>query len=156
MSSDNLFGELLLERIKSAKTSRTAFGRTIGVHRTTVSDYILGKYLPTEETFHRIHQVFPDEELYNAYFNAVRSTEPRKNKHMIPNTESYNYYKAEIDKPVAEYINTVANSIRDDLDREYITMALKFTLDYLKETGARDIAPSDYKIYKQLYEKYSR
>ena len=146
---DNSFGELLLERIKSAKTSRAGLGRTIGVHRTTVSDYVSGKYLPTEETFHRIHQVFPDKELYEAYFEAIgKPTTSNRPRCMISNAKPYNYYKAETEE-------LVSSNAKDTSDTEYIKRALRFTITHLKLNGLDILAPNDYEKYVSIYNKYN-
>ena len=151
MMKDNTFGKLLEKRIEDAGTSRTALGRTVGVHRTTISDYINGKNLPKEETFHRIHQVFPDKELYDAYFNAVKATEPRRNKQIIPGAEPYNWYKA-----ITEKVDTnKAKRNESDEDRKYIALALHFLINDLIEKKMDIFAPNDYAKYVELYNKYS-
>lgn len=151
------FGMLLKERIDNSNSSRTSLGRTIGVHRTTVSDYILDKYLPKEEVFHRIHQVFPDKELYDAYFKAVRTQEPRPNKNLIPEVESYNYYKAEDDiaNPARDLRPSKSATLNSD---RYVMYSIKHTLQYMMKEGLNELCPADFavyeKIYKELYDKF--
>jgi len=151
------FGKLLKERMVNhkPKITQSSLGRTVGVHRTTISDYIAGKYLPSEETFHRIHQVFPDIELYTAYFDEVEPEQPRKNKPLINNTESYNYFKAGKDNPSTSVINSITKMV-DDTDKEYIKKALAFIIDYMKEAKVDKLAPRDYAMYVELFDKYSK
>lgn len=149
------FGELLKQRMIDAKITQTALGRSVGVHRTTISDYILDKYLPTEETFHRIHQVFPDKELYDTYFTAVKGTQPRKNKQMIPEATPYNYYKAITEKVGLnqEDIKTDTKAETDD-DDKYIIRALQYMLNHFKFNNIDQIAPGDYMRYQTIFNKY--
>lgn len=156
------FGALLKQRIKESKSSMSSLGRAVGVHRTTISDYILGKYLPKEETFHRIHQVYPDRELYDAYFKAARTQEPRPNKNLIPNAEAYNFYKAEDDtvvhNPIEDLTTTKSPTLNDRNDR-YIMNSIKHTLQYMTKEGLAELCPTDFaiyeEIYKELYDKFN-
>lgn len=147
------FGELLKQRMIDAKITQTALGRSVGVHRTTISDYILDKYLPTEESFHRIHQVFPDKELYDAYFTAVKGSQPRKNKQMIPEAAPYNYYKAITEKVGPNQENVKFET--DDDDDKYIICALKYMLNHFKFNNIDQIAPGDYMKYQMIFNKYT-
>lgn len=159
MTDNTEFRELLDKRIKEAKTSRSALGRVVGVHRTTISDYIAGKYLPTEETFHRIHQVFPDKELYEAYFKAVgKPVTENKPKCMISDAKPYNYYKAQVDDIKAEDASKNSEKPKEVIEDEnaYIRRALKFTIEYLLQMKADQLVPKEYELYKKLLEKYSR
>lgn len=146
------FGELLKQRMIDAKITQTALGRSVGVHRTTISDYILDKYLPTEESFHRIHQVFPDKELYDAYFTAVKGTQPRKNKQIIPEATPYNYYKAITEKVGPNQEDSKSGT--DDDDDKYIICALKYMLNHFKFNNIDQIAPGDYMKYQMIFNKY--
>jgi len=156
----NEFGNLLKEKMEEKKISMTGLGKIVGVHRTTISDYILGKHLPKEETFHRIHQVFPDKDLYDAYFRAVEATEPRKNKQLIPEAAPYNYYKAETENiKAAEHICkqlVEAKAIKDAAtsDDTYIAIALTHMVSLFEQTNMSIYAPTDYSAYKRLKEQY--
>lgn len=148
------FGPLLKQKMTDKKISMKSLGKVAGVHRTTISDYAAGKYLPKEETFHRIHQVIPDKDLYDSYFRAVSKSEPRKNKQIIPEPSAYNYYKAEEESIVNnDTTGTPIVSISIS-DKEYISRALKFTLDYFEGVG-KFLAPTDYENYHRLYEEFS-
>lgn len=153
----NDFGTLLKDKMDSAKVSMTGLGKVVGVHRTTISDYILGKHLPKEETFHRIHQVFPDKDLYDAYFRVVKNNEPRKNKQMIPGAETYNYYEAKNETISKENdSNSTAPVVLSTLDKEYIAKALKYTIDSFEKAGMREVAAVEYSIYKTIYNKFRK
>jgi len=153
------FGPLLRQKMSDKKISMKGLGKVVGVHRTTISDYASGKYLPKEETFHRIHQVIPDKDLYDSYFKAVSKSEPRKNKQIIPEPSAYNYYKAEEesivnnDTPLKDTAGTITVNISIS-DKEYISRALKFTLDYFEGVG-KFLAPTDYENYHRLYGEFS-
>lgn len=148
------FGNILKKRIEDKKISRSALGKAVGVHRTTISDYILGKYLPKEEVFHRIHQVFPDKELYDAYFKAVRTQEPRPNKNLIPNAEAYNFYKAE-EEPVVngDPIKDLTSKKSVTLNDKYIMYSLRHTLSYMAKEGLDELCPTDFAIYESMYKE---
>ena len=153
------FGSILKDKMADKKVSMTGLGKIVGVHRTTISDYILGKHLPKEETFHRIHQVFPDKDLYDAYFSAVKETEPRKNKQIIPEVSSYNYYAAEntkaaecIAKKLYEADKIIKQNVSDDV---YIAIALREMINRFEQSGMDKFAPKDYAAYKKLYESYT-
>lgn len=147
------FGALLKQRIKESKSSMSSLGRAVGVHRTTISDYILGKYLPKEETFHRIHQVYPDRELYDAYFKAAKTQEPRPNKNLIPNAEAYNFYKAEDDTIVHTSIGDLKSTKSATLNNKYIMYSLKHTLIYMTKEGLDKLCPTDFAIYESIYKE---
>jgi len=162
-SEDNEFGALLRQKLTERKISMKSLGKVAGVHRTTISDYTVGKYLPKEETFHRIHQVIPDKDLYDSYFSAVSKSEPRKNKQMIPETNSYNYYKAETENAtkaaevICKALNESKTSNISTLDKEYIARSLKFVIRYFDENSIiKELAPNDYANYVRLYKEYSK
>lgn len=156
------FSDLLKQKLAEKKITMKGLGKIVGVHRTTISDYVSGKYLPKEETFHRIHQVIPDKDLYDSYFEAVSKTEPRKNKNIIPEATAYNFYKAEEEKVTKadEVANIklpeVKTSNISTLDKEYIACALKFVIEYYEKVGLDTLAVQDYVNYKELYEEFSK
>lgn len=179
------FGELLKQRMDSAtpRVTQTALGKIVGVHRTTISDYVLNKYLPTEETFRRIHQVFPDKELYEAYFAAVgKPVTEHKPKRIIPENKTYNHYAAKFEQEVeqeaaeekakAAAFMSEAGPIGDmrrklfqmeqkttaevTLHREYIARALKYAIESMEKDGTASLCPRDYNTYKELYKKYAK
>lgn len=164
------FCELLRARMDSAKITQSSLGRSIGVHRTTVSDYLHDKYLPNEETFRRIHQIFPDKELYDCYFSEVNGAEPRKNKPLIPEATPYNFYKAAADDMKAtandmkaaeeKYKKNSENSENGILpikistkDRVFISTALSFLINHLEDSGIDQFCPNDYGYYVQLLDR---
>lgn len=157
------FGPLLKQKMTDKKISMKSLGKVAGVHRTTISDYAAGKYLPKEETFHRIHQVIPDKDLYDSYFKAVSKSEPRKNKQIIPEASAYNYYKAETEdatkaaEVICKALSESKTSNISTLDKEYIACALKLVLNYFNDNDImKQLAPSDYANYVRLYEEYSK
>ena len=155
---NNEFGTLLSAKMQSKKISRSELGKIVGIHRTTISDYILGKYLPKEEIFYRIHQVFPDKDLYDAYFTAVNPTSKmRKQKQLIPVATPYNYYKAEAElMKAAEARGKSAQAVpKDNEENKYIFLALDYMVRHFEATGMHIYAPSDYAAYKKLKEKYA-
>lgn len=153
-STSNEFGELLHAKMRQKEISMTALGKTIGVHRTTISDYTSGKYLPKEETFHRIHQVIPDKELYDAYLRAVNQGEPRKNKQLIPEATPYNYYKADAEDMKAAEEVFKKSSTSSTSDDTYIYIALSQMVTFFEETNLCSFAPTDYAAYLRLKEQY--
>lgn len=153
------FGSLLKAKMDARGISMSRLGKTVGVHRTTISDYIYGKHLPKEETFHRIHQVITDKDLYDAYFRAVKSGEPRKNKQLIPEATPYNYYQAEAEHMKAENIRKQLNEAKAikaaaTSDDTYIAIALTHMVDLFEQTDMSIYAPTDYAAYKRLKEQY--
>ena len=147
------FGAILKRRIKDSNSTMTALGRTVGVNRTTISDYTRGKYIPKEEIFHRIHQVFPDKELYDAYFRAARTQEPRPNKNLIPNAEAYNFYKAKDEKVTSNPIADLNSMKSATLNDKYIMYSLKHTLSYMAKEGLDELCPTDFAIYESMYKE---
>lgn len=147
------FGAILKRRIKDSNSTMTALGRTVGVNRTTISDYTRGKYIPKEEVFHRIHQVFPDKELYDAYFKAARTQEPRPNKNLIPEVETYNFYKAEEEKVTTNSIADLKSIKSATLNDKYIMYSIKHTLAYMKKERLDELCPADFAIYEEIYKE---
>lgn len=154
------FGETLQKLMKAKKITHKALGSAIGVHRTTIGDYVNGRSVPNEENFHRIHQVIPDKELYDAYF-AVTKPKDRKNKPLINESVTYNYYTAENDSAedvkdfVERAISTHEIVIRNNLEEnKLIAHALVYVVAAFEEEGLQALAPNDYLAYKILVEKY--
>lgn len=150
------FGSILKNKMEEKKVSMTGLGKIVGVHRTTISDYILGKHIPKEETFHRIHQVFPDKDLYDAYFKAVKEAEPRKNRQIIPEATTYNYYAAENTECCQNKKSNESDPCLCPSDSEHIAKALHFMIELFEMSGMDEFAPKDYATYKALYERYSK
>lgn len=148
------FGSLLKAKMDARGISMSRLGKTVGVHRTTISDYIYGKHLPKEETFHRIHQVITDKDLYDAYFRAVKAGEPRKNKQLIPEATPYNYYKADAEAMKAAEDVFKKSSTSSTSDDAYIYIALSQMVTFFEETNLCSFAPTDYAAYLRLKEQY--
>ena len=169
---DETFGATLKRIMKSKNITHAALARAVGVHRTTITDYANDKYLPDEEKFHRIHQVIPDKELYDAFFAATKPKE-RKNKSLISDSKDkiYNYYKAQVEdtKKASDFVSDILDELKkseiasdsiDELstDQEKMLIAhlLVYIISMLEEEGLAVIAPNDYQAYKKLYEKYEQ
>ena len=109
--SKETFGTILGKLMRERDISQASLSRSVGVHRTTIGDYVHDKYLPTEETFNRIHQVITDKELYDAFFAATKPQD-RKNKPLISDTnnteKTYNFYTA-----TPESIDDVRDFLKD-------------------------------------------
>lgn len=147
------FGSTLKELMKSKKITHAALGRSVGVHRTTIGDYVNDKYLPTEETFHRIHQVIPDKELYDAFFAATKPKD-RKVKPLIQPVTSYNFYKAKEDV-VTETRNFI-NAAKEEYNNNLIAHALAYVVSTYETENLMSIAPNDYESYKALLDTYRK
>lgn len=170
----NTFGSVLKQIMKEKKITHAALARAIGCHRTTITDYANDKYLPSEETFHRIHQVITDKALYDAFFAAVKPKE-RKNKDLISEGKAYNYFTAkeenistkEKESDLSENEDNLikaAASVPEDeesakkfvdslseSDKKYIAHAIVFILAHFDEHGFNVLAPDAYAAYQNLY-----
>lgn len=178
----NSFGTTLKQAMKEKKLTHAAVARSVGCHRTTITDYANDKYLPSEETFHRIHQLIPDKALYDAFFAAVKPKD-RKNKELISEGKAYNYFTAKdedikesadqqptedqvIDTNKERLIKAVtsipkedaeAKKFVDDLsdaDKQYIAHALVFIIAYFEDQGLTVLAPDAYLAYQKLFDNY--
>lgn len=158
------FAETLRRLMKEKGITHKALSSTVGVHRTTITDYVNSRRLPPEEVFHRIHQVLPDKELYDAYFAETRPKD-RKNKPLISADNSvYNYYAAKqenldeinrnLDLILKKYGEKVAE--KQDKDEYYIAHALMYLVNFMQHENLNKLFPTDYIRYVKLLEKYNK
>ena len=158
------FAETLRRLMKENNITHKALSSTVGVHRTTITDYVNGRRLPPEETFHRIHQVLTDKELYDAYFAEARPAE-RKNKPLIDSSGCvYNYYKAKQEKlsDINETLGLILQKYEEKVaekrttDEYYIGHALVYLIEFMQRENLSKLFPTDYIRYVKLLEQYSK
>lgn len=151
--TEETFGSVLRQLMKDKKITHAALARSVGVHRTTITDYVNDKYLPDTEKFNRIHQVIPDKVLYDKFFSVVEPN-ARKQKELVSKEGTYNFYKAKLEKALE--ITTSIGVDKSDEEYQIIARALLFTLTEMSKNNITLLSPELYSKYKKVYEKYEK